>query len=444
MFVIDATGDFTAAVRRLARLMYNIECGVKAYEWLEGSGPAPLPAPEPGLLTIEVPGVTVAAPPVQVDFRPSVGFVYYVPGGGFDVRGLVRALQKALERSFPDDHLVGHLPVEVSPHATLYHHGRTHRGSETKTRAAYTKGWYYSEDYPARYFHTIYGEADKLPSHVSFRGGFTWYFAPVGLVVGIGRIASFAAFNALVASVFFDTFLGGREAPEPIHGVTAAFFDVAPLPELPGELPLGRPQPPSVMAGLVGGAEVLIHRAGRFFLAGPNLRGVLGAWHDPDAEGRRSAALDVLNVGNLPPLGARSACGLCGLPLWGDIYAVGDRLIAPFRMGVCEWCCGCLPPDVRASAVKTRLERPRAEAYRRSAYEPYLPLLEAEVERVAVDLAPASETRVFYVTTLKSGDCFILEPSDGYKKATPPCLRFPELRERRVSSQSHPSLADVS
>lgn len=437
MFLIDATTDFAEAVARLVRLMYNIERGARVYEWGPGSSEeANRPAPKAGFLTITVPGVTKAAPPATVAFRPSVAFVYYVPG--VDLGALVGEVQARLER-LPDDHLRGYLPVEATPHATLLHRNRTRAGSDvTGQRHPFVKGWNPAGRHPARHFHYTASEVKEVPSHISHRGAFTWHFLPISTATRIRGLDSFEEFNALVSGIFLDTFLGGKEVAEPVYDLSADFFNVPAAP-------------PAVVKALQDASEtepiILVYRDGRFHPCGKIVEECLSNWAPP--QGRRAAGQGELSLANVAPgpVGG-GECGFCRLPLWGDIFAVEDALIAPYRVAACEWCTGCLPAPRRDEAIPTKIPRTLAEAYRDSKHANLLPLLEAEVEAIKVRSAT-----FFRVTPKPSGGDpagqpavgYFLEASDddGPPKTAPPCLRFPELREHRVSSIVYKYLAQV-
>lgn len=417
MFIIDAAADLPEALERLARLLYNIERGDRVYEWALGSGAAASPEPKAGFLSISVPGTTTAAPPAVVNYRPSVGFVYYVPG--VDLPDTVRQVRTHLE-ALPDDHLLGYLPVEAAPHATLHHRGRIYSGSSTAGgRKPYMKGWYPGEGYPARHFHYVAGEVDGVPSHVSIRAAFTWYFLPVSTAIRIREMTQFAEFNAIVASVFLDTILGGKEAAEPVYTISADFFGIAP--------------PPAGLAeALAGTNTLLIHHGGRFHHAGCAISNCLTWWKAP-ARGRE-VPFGELKLANAPPQG-KPLCGTCEAPLSGRVFVLEDPAIAPYQLAVCVWCAGCLPAARKEKATRTTYPRTLAEAYSGT---PLLGLLEADVEAIEV------KKRTYFHVRPKNGESYFVEPVEGYRRATPPCLRVPELRAHRGASLGHNYLARLT
>lgn len=370
MFVIDATADFEDALRRLARLMHNIERGERVFEWVAGS-PAAARAPPRGaraFLTIDVPGVTAAAPPVAVSLRPAVGFVYYVPGaGGPGARGLATRLA-ALLGELPGGHLRGRHPVEVSPHATL-----TARGDVAGPCAVEPDARFAAEDdewhlgpHPARAVDFDAG-GSRASSHIS-RGAFTWHLLPVGAAMRVRSVKSIRDFNAVVAAVVFDAFRGNGgapEDPEPFYRITPEFFGVAPPPE-------------EVARALDNCALVL--RAGRLFVVGALGAAVLGDWV-PGAAGAAPAA--PLNIANSPEGPLAADCGLCRVPLYGAVGVLpAGPTTAPYRVAVCEWCLGCFSPAARAKAAAAVFPRTAAEAFRGTRYEVLVPLVGARAESI--------------------------------------------------------------
>ena len=414
MFVIDATGDFAQALPRLARLMYNIERGARVYEWTQDSTADANPKPRPNFLSITIPGITAAAPPAVVNYRPSVAVVYCT--SEVNLAELVSKLQDLLA-SFPDDHLRGYLPVEAAPHATLLHCNRTYTGIALKDKI------------PTRYFYVTskYGSG-SVPSHISLHGAFTWYFLPIAVAIRINRFSTFEEFNAVVAGVFLDTILGGKEIAKPVYATISSDFFNAP------------PAPADICKALVQTDVILVYRSNRFYLAG-EIYDCLSMWKSPAADAPHLPLLDELRLANVAPgpIGD-GLCGLCCLPLWGEIYAVRDTLIAPYRMATCVWCAGCLPLPYRAEAIRSNYPRTMAEAYRGTVYADLLPLLEAEVKVIMT--GPPSNPRPYFrvhPSGAKKGDGYFIEVwwEAASNTSTPPCLRVPELRKHRVSSIRH-------
>lgn len=415
MFIVDGTEDLPGTLKRLARLMYNMERNAKVYEWGPGSDSEPAQDPAPGFLTLTVPGATAGAPPLAVDYRPSVGFIYYYPGAELDLRALADRLQGGLE-DLPSEHLLGYLPVEAAPHVTLLHRGRTHPNAEkVGPRNPYTKGWYPAEAYPSRVFHVIgeRTEIDAPPSHVSYRGGFTWYIAPVTLATNIQTFESFEEFNAIVAGIVLDTGIGGKESEKPVYALTPQFFGISPLPSALAE----------VRAFAEGGSVGLVLTPEGFEAVPRRLRSMLPQWSPEKSE---LALPDTLMkfVANLTDPRLERVCGHCEAPLWGTVFALRDPLIEPYLLALCRWCIGCLRPSTGGPRFRIESGVTRAQAYRNTPYECLLPLLEAKAQLV--------EGR--FVVELAEGEKFILESPETYSEIAPPCLRIPALRELRLPS----------
>ncbi|GFR88686.1 hypothetical protein ElyMa_002524200 [Elysia marginata] len=444
MFVIDATTDYAEAVDRLARLMYNIECGSEIYEWKLGSSEKAKDTPKINFLSISVPGVTTAAPPMTAVLRPSVGVVYFVPG--VELEGLITKVKTLLD-SFPDSHLRGYLPVEITPHATLLHCNRIQEGSSiggssglrrsfyTKGRNSHLKAWRPSHLCPTRLFHLPpLSKILKPPIHISVHAAFTWYFLPISVAFYIRSFHSFAEFNAIVAGVFLDSFLGGKESAEPIYSISADFFNIPATP--PGI---------TKAAQAASSKALFICHNGRIHLCGANLRECCSNWSPIYRQ--RSARLESLRLANVSPgpIGD-GKCGICQLPLWGVIYAITDPLIAPYHLAVCTWCAGCLPAFLRNTASQAVLPLTMAEAYRESKYADLLPLLEAEVtafkvrSKVFFRILPPAGKKNAAATCSASTAGYFLEPGDdsgidlAFEAVTPLCLRYPELHSYREPS----------
>jgi len=425
MLIIDGTTDLADATKRLVRLMYNIERGAKVYEWTSGSASEPLLLPGPNPLTIEVPGVTTGAPPAAAELCPSVGYVYYVPGAGFDVSAFVRRLQ-ALCADLPDDHLTGFLPVETAPHVTLLHRGRIQRDCIQREAQAFkhsdpaTTKWLLSKTYPPRCFYVIQPTSTKKhPSHVSYRGGFTWYVAPVTVATRLHAISTFEEFNALVSSVFFDTLFGSKELPFSVYGLTSEHLGVLPLPAAVAKL-TEKSARDSVILARIGD---------RLEAVGACLFAALSSWQDPDVcvAAGSTPAVQPSQVANLSQPGIIRSCGFCELPLWGDVYAVADEAIAPYYMAVCRWCCGCFPPERRAEAVKVSSGQGLREAFRGTFYERFLPLLEARVSFVGDRDSPTG------FLLLEGGERVVFAPAYGSLDTALPSLRGSSLMWPRVA-----------
>jgi len=265
----------------------------------------------------------------------------------------------------------------------------------------------------------VTGEVDEPPSHVSLRAGFTWYFLPIGTVARIRELSSFEEFNAVVASVFLDTFLGGKEVAEPIYNISAEFFNVAPAPE-------------GLAETLAATDAQLIHHEGRFHYAGRATRDCLSYWKAP--AGSRAAAFEELKLANAPPLG-EARCGFCSAPLCGEVFALEEASVSPYQLAVCVWCAGCLPVAQRDEAIRTTYPRTLADSFPDT---PLLALLEADVEAIKV------KSRTYFRVRPKNGEGYFVEAAEGHLRATPPCLRVPQLRDHRVTSLGYSHLASMA
>lgn len=445
MFVLNAPDFDRELVARLARLMLNIESGTRRYEWGPDSRAAPHVCPDPGFLSIPLPAVAKDAPPVVADYCPTVGFVFYTPAAEpAALVDLLRQVKASLDES-PDDHLHGYRAVEVAPHTILFHKDRTYSdtvmGFEMPRREKKKAEWGGTAARPGRLLQLLSSPiSDPPPSQISTRAGFTWYFAPIGLAAGIRKITSCADFNALVASVFLDSFAApsALESGEAVHELTPDLLGVPPLPAAAEK-----------MLGPVACADaIIIYNAGRFEFAGRHLWNTLGTWRRPPRADERPVPVEeaalaetflAANSGSVPP-----ACALCDAPLWGVFFAIEDPLIAPFRTAVCNWCCGCLPTPRWLSAVPVLGQWGAAEACAATGrWAALLPLVTARVEAIPAIL-PGGKEKTFFVLE-EGGASWVLEAREDapITAAVPPCLYVSRLRNVRAAGLTYPLVAEI-
>lgn len=342
MFVLNAASGLDGAFyARLARLMVNIERGARAYEWAAGSGAEAHPDPAPDFLTVAVPGVTDAAPPVAVSLRPAAGFLYYTPDT--DPGRLVAGAKAALA-ALPSGHLQEYAPVDWTPHATVL-------ARAASPASARRRGFVYGHE----------------PQSCSDPGcAFTWVVAPVAAAVGLCEFRSFDEVNAVVAAVVVT-----RGSASDADGIVAesVFDEQAPVYDLPPEA-LGAPRLPASAARAVaalGAGPFALYR-GRLYPASV----CAGTWWTeplppPAPDGAAAAAA------RLHP---EHKCSCCSRPLWGVV------LVNTGRPGLyCVWCAGAYPFLQRADhryAFFLSHRRAAADAYGAEAR----PLLEASVRSV--------------------------------------------------------------
>ncbi len=466
MFVLAVEGD-AEALARLVRLMLNIEHGARLYEWGPGSTDAPHADPAPGFLTLELPGSVVGAPPLCAEYRPTVGLIYYFNSPGFDPGALARELKKRLLlEGF--DHLVGPLTTEIAPHASVLHEGRTHPGVDlTGPRAPFERGWYPGTTYPTRHLHYVAprGDLPTLPAHYSLRGGFSWYLVPATALARIRQVSQMAEFNALVASILFDT--GRRpstEPAEPIYESPEKYLRVPPLPSpvaralaaAPVDWGGAAPPLPGEARGAPGRPVILLHVGDHFEVAGLILQECLAGWAPPPAapEGGPLAGLNLVEA---------DRCTFCWLPLWGEFYAVSlprrSPGLPPRRAPVCRWCYGCFPharpapashpvdvghqpPEVAdAGAVWATHPRGILEAFDRPEYGYLRPVLGVPAQQVT--LAVRGGLPVFVMEDGEGGG-WILDPLGGTPAADPfLCLCAPELAGWRLPAAEFERVAHL-
>jgi hypothetical protein len=454
MFVL-AVEDDGEAVARLVRLMLNIEHGARLYEWAPGSTGEPHADPAPGFLTLELPGATTGAPPLSAEYRPTVGIIYYFTTLSFDPGVLARELRKRLLRE-DDGHLGEPLTTEVAPHASVIAEGRTYPGVDlTGPHPPYVRGWYPGTTYPTRHLHFVYPGFDlSLPLHYSLRGGFSWYILPAAALARLRRVGRMPEFNALVASILFDTERRPSTEPaEPVYERPQEHLRVPPLPppvaralagapaEERGAPPLGDPRE-AWPGGPPGQGVILLHVGDHFEVAGLVLREFLAGWAPPPAapEGGPLADLNLVEA---------DRCTFCWLPLWGEFYAASFPDLAPHRAPVCRWCYGLFPHALPApggaggapggGTVRATHPRGIVEAFDRPEYGYLRPALGVPARRVP--LAARGGRPVFIVEGAEGG--WLLDPTGGPGAADPYlCLSAPELAGWRLPSAEFARVAE--
>ena len=425
MFIIDATSDLSDAVARLARLMFNLERGEKVYDWVIGSRPEPDPQPGPNVLTLSIPGVTTS-PPTKVDYRPAVGFVYYVPSTPLNVRDLVETLAKLLD-GLPHEHLAGPLPVEITAHGSLYHSGRCYPASVVLQPGETPPAeWNLAQLYPTRYFVTYETPTLTPPKHVSYQGAFTWYIMPITMALKIKKFSSFEDVNAIVSAIYFDTFSGGGEPPTPVMSISLDLFNIPPLPTMFARLE-GKLKQGTLLIYVPKQGE----DAGTFDLAGPKSDYLIpNKWRPP--------ACSLLyeegppHPKNLNRPGSTSVCARCSVPLWGDVFAVPgqDRLLS--YLALCVWCCGCVSSRVPVGRITTGWTQ--AQAFRGTKWACVLPLLDASVTKIT------ARGWVGFIATFGDGQRVVIDGCEEDQRAfdgcgedaAPVCLQYSELRDVRL------------
>jgi hypothetical protein len=322
MKTIKPTDGAAAAERRLAAWMLNMEHGAVAY----GPDLLPLPGPHEPWPLVRLAPLTEKGLPAVAHYRPTVGLVYYTASDRLQVGALVDRLVALLE-GLPEDHLKGHRAVAATPATVLRHRGRVLGGNLViGPRRFYKKPVAEKKDeLPARLLIRT-PEADlEPPPHYSIRAAFTWGFMPVTAALAIDTLGSMAAFNAVVASLFYDAGLVSKLADgADEHRLTLADFDF--------------PRLPAFLAGADAALEKPDPREARF---GPEAHGAMPA---SAAFGSHGVLLvtpsrHLTFVGNHLCLRARAPPAHSHLPLaaW-DPAAVAVRGPGQFQ------CCACDAP----------------------------------------------------------------------------------------------------
>jgi hypothetical protein len=403
MFVVDAVSDPLAAAR-VARLMFNIEQNARVFEWLgDLAAPPRRPAADESFLTVEVPSEVDGAPPLEVDVRPAVGYVFCSPSVAHtfarDVERLLSELDAAANlpcRRFA--------PIASTPLASVVSHNIA--GADFPPRAVHPRFPSDERSSATKIFLKAFSSA------TSYLAKFTWYFVPTA-VADCLRLESTPQFLAAVASVLVDADVGGVSTPAPIYRCTPDLWfpvtrearrveDALAAQNLSVRVyrPDYNPDPP---AGATCGmcarplwGEVYTVRSTLgpaphtmpicFFCAGAPT-----PWRPP-LHGAAGASVEEVPAG--------ATCGMCALPLWGEVYAVRSKLIEPHTMPICFSCAGALGGWSDDSLLTSRNERPiflprwcesasPAQACARTALKDLVPLLESECEVFAPESCAA-------------------------------------------------------
>jgi hypothetical protein len=421
MFIIYG-GEDPSTMERIARLMYNIECGRKMVEWSPGSSGRLLPNPAGDFLTIEVPGHTKDSPPIKVVYRPKVGYVFYNPYIVRDPKRFADKLNGCLGR-YPTTHLTGHIPVEVTPQTVLYHNNRISvKGSRVLTRNTFMMNWDPQKAYHARSIHVIsmlidfiaprskHTKYTQYPSSISRRSGFTWCVTPISDLRDSKVGSDPDAFNAFVASIYLDSITQGKETSVPTYNMK----DV-----LPGIL-----QENCRRAHNIGRRVMVIRGNGEMQAhAIPyQVNSYIPYWALPqEVENLPQEALPL--VGNLSLDGIISRCGICTGGLWADVYILSDPTIDPWRMAICRWCAGCLPPHRKKTLFKATvsLDSRCKEA------------LDTRALRIITIVNRSPD--IYVLVQSPEGELFFLESKATYDSGLPPYLRSREFK------YGHPSVS---
>ena len=214
MRVIKNVDGRTAALARLTAAMINFELGEEQFTSAAAQG-----AGGRGLAPPFAPAITVKTEPHpdahhsfarEYTYRPAVGFLYFVPGEGLDLETLAAELCRLLP-GYGYKHLcASSRVVEATPSATLRHSRsalaattlpHTVLGVQGPTPARYDA----DAVRPARLIaRSPVSKVLPLPAATSFGAAFTWYLLPFGAAFEVKAIETFAHFNALAAALLYD------------------------------------------------------------------------------------------------------------------------------------------------------------------------------------------------------------------------------------------------
>lgn len=214
MRVIKNLDGRTAALARLAAAMINFELGEEQFTSAAANG-----AGGRALASPFAPAITIKTEPHpdahhsfarEYTYRPTVGVLYFIPGEGFDLETLAAELCKLLP-AYGYKHLCAtSRVVEATPSAVLRHSGaaltittlpHTVLGSQGPAPARYSA----DDTRPARLIvRSPVTKVLPLPPAASFGAAFTWYLLPFGAAFDVKTIETLEHFNALAAALLYD------------------------------------------------------------------------------------------------------------------------------------------------------------------------------------------------------------------------------------------------
>jgi hypothetical protein len=213
MRVIKNVDGRTAALARLTAAMINFELGEEQFTSAaaHGAGGRALTPPFAPAITVKTePHPDAHSFAREYTYRPAVGFLYFVPGEGFELETLAAELCRLLP-GYGYKHLcASSRVVEATPSATLRHsrtalaattHPHTVMGVQGPAPARYDA----DVTRPARLIvRSSVSKIWPLPPATSFGAAFTWYLLPFGAAFEVKTIETFAHFNALAAALLYD------------------------------------------------------------------------------------------------------------------------------------------------------------------------------------------------------------------------------------------------
>ena len=363
MHLLCVAGDALPEIcARVACLMVNMEHNRRVADWggEAGGGRVGLRPEAAGPAAFLQFPVTprCGGPPATACYAPTVGVIYAPPG--IDASRLLAGIRNQLanlahglrpDGSFgPElvgppastalviDHFRRYVPVESTALVSIsFHLGYLLDGGPIQ-REDDDKSWVC---YGSRAIIVRPGrELRSVPGHIS-RDTFTWHILPVCAVSDLCVLSSAARFNALVASICLDdTRPAALEPGAPFYQLSPEVLAVPPPRPLFGRgfcIPATAAAagwPVYVAGGRASPPANVIVAGGRLHVTTLDPR-TLGSWRAvPNVPAVARAAVQ------LPP--GAGLCTHCEGPLYGECFAVTDRLIAPYHLPLCRWCFGAM------------------------------------------------------------------------------------------------------
>lgn len=424
MFILDITNKDMDHIPRLTRLMHNIESGVQTFDWDIKNDGTPYTHPEKDFLSIKVPSINKNAPSYEYSFRPSTGFIFYLDG--IDVDELISKIWTQID-ILPDDHLISKfLSVECTSHVMLLH--KNHVKDESLVQKSKKSRIKKSKSKYKRIFHNLTNldQISKHQSHISHFAAFTWYFTPIISISTIDEIYNSSIFNMIFSSIFLDSHLGGNESIKPLYSLEYEKIFNLPLPEI------------DIISMLKKHKNFIMYVNGEIHPVGQALYNTITSWRYPFSDHTEDIKnINIYNINLLDSPDIKNLCGICKMPLWGEIIAIENK---SYYMAVCIMCAGCIDKKLLITAIKTYIPKTIIEAYRENPNYSYLvPLLESSVKRYIITDKRSTREKIALLITPKSGKnkyFIISNPKTKFSgfdttisNTVPLCVRYSKFKD---------------
>lgn len=435
--IIKNVAGAAEAEQRLVSTMINIERGALTV----GDRGEPLPAPHAAYPTLEVKPVTKRGLPTVYHLKPTVGIVFYTAGTGFHIPSFVARLRTGLAKH-GYEHLIAYRTTAITPCATIKKIPDLQADTTIiGPRKPYKKGKIDSSaGLPARLMLFTPPLHEELPTHVSYRAGFTWVFMSIGAIVDMQMVGGAPALNALMASALYDDAgLIRLENDAIIHKLSSTDIITPALPPaIQKAVDFGFNS--TVVVVTRKGATRTLELSGSVPIDDAGITRVVGEVPWSTLKTCNEEAKDM-------------SCPMCMAPLWGEVYAIvdphmprGNELdgtwqFTPFdgippgasilegrSVVVCKYCarrlCAGLPGHLQCTVVRTRVACTHDQAWEKSRHKFLLALTQAGTAGVT----PIPDMSGWFTVGV-AGSEFVLRPAGPGAYS---CTAIPQISARPI------------